>query len=87
MSMNQNGKVVLQILFMSGGLMVHTLVYTCIHVWRQSRTLYSCSLHLQVERFGKTTCRRLLEAVEDHVGGNNRALAQRIAREHPGVLP
>jgi len=40
-----------------------------------------------VERFGKPTWRRLVEAVEDHVGGNNRALAQRIARDHPGVLP
>ena len=26
-----------------------------------------------------------MEAVEDHVGGNNRALAQAIAAEHPGV--
>jgi len=87
MIMNQNGKVVLQILFISGGVTVHTLVYTCIHVLWQSQTLYSCSLHLQVERFGMPTWRRLVEAVEDHVGGNNRALAQRIAREHPGVLP
>ena len=46
-----------------------------------------CSLHLQVEKFGKPTWRRLVEAVEDHVGGNNCALAQRIARDHPGVLP
>ena len=46
-----------------------------------------CSLHLQVERFGKPTWRRLAEAVEDHVGGNNLALAQTIAREHPGGLP
>ena len=44
-------------------------------------------LHLQVERFGKPTWRRLAEAVEDHVGGNNLALAQTIAREHPGGLP
>ena len=26
-----------------------------------------------------------MEAVEDRVGGNNRALAQQIAREHPGM--
>jgi len=42
---------------------------------------------LQVERFGKPTWRRLVEAVEDHGGGNNLAAAQAIAREHPGVLP
>ena len=40
-----------------------------------------------MERFGKPTWKRLAEAVEDHVGGNNRALAEKIAREHPGVLP
>ena len=51
----------------------------------------NCILHLsgyslfQVERFGKPTWRRLVEAVEDHVGGNNRALAQKIAREHLGT--
>jgi len=45
-----------------------------------------CSLHLQVEKFGRPTWRRLVEAVKDHVGGNNFALAQTIAREHPGVL-
>jgi len=39
-----------------------------------------------VERFGEPTWRRLVEAVEDHVGGNNFALAKTIAREHPGVL-
>ena len=38
-----------------------------------------------MERFGKPTWRRLVEAVEDHVGGNNHALAQAIAAEHPGV--
>ena len=27
-----------------------------------------------------------MEVVEDNVGGNNRALAQKIAREHPGAL-
>ena len=26
-----------------------------------------------------------MEAVEDRVGGNNPALAQKIARDHPGV--
>ena len=39
----------------------------------------------QVDKFGKPTWRRLVEAVEDKVGGNNRALAQTIAREHPGT--
>ena len=39
----------------------------------------------QVERFGMPTWRRLVEAVEDHVGGNNYALAQAIAAKHPGV--
>ena len=43
------------------------------------------SSSFQVERFGRPTWRRLVEAVEDHVGGNNRALAQTIAAEHPGV--
>ena len=47
--------------------------------------LPSSSSSSQVERFGKPTWRRLVEAVEDHVGGNNRALAQAIAAEHPGV--
>ena len=37
----------------------------------------------QVERFGEPTWRRLVEAVEDSVGGNDRALAQTIARQHP----
>ena len=37
----------------------------------------------QVERFGEPTWRRLVEAVEDEVGGNNSALAQKIARQHP----
>jgi len=41
----------------------------------------------QVEKFGKPTWRRLVEAVKDDMGGNNPALAQTIAREHPGVLP
>ena len=39
----------------------------------------------QVERFGKPTWRRLVKAVEDHVGGSNSALAQKIATEHPGA--
>ena len=37
----------------------------------------------QVERFGKPTWRRLVEAVEDPVGGNDPALALTIARDHP----
>ena len=45
----------------------------------------SSSSSSQVERFGKPTWKRLVEAVEDHVGGNNRALAQTMAAEHPGV--
>ena len=40
----------------------------------------------QVER-GKPTWRRLVEAVEDPVGGNNHALALKIAAEHPGMHP
>ena len=39
----------------------------------------------QVERFGKPTWRRLVEAVEDPVGGKNPALAKTIARDHPGA--
>ena len=39
----------------------------------------------QVERFGKPTWRRPVEAVEDRVGGNNHALALQIAAEHPGM--
>ena len=41
-------------------------------------------LSSQVERFGTPTWRRLAEAVRDDMGGNNQALAQRIAEEHPG---
>ena len=37
----------------------------------------------QVERFEEPTWRRLVEAVEDSVGGNDRALAQTIATRHP----
>ena len=36
-----------------------------------------------MERFGEPTWRRLVEAVEDSVGGNDSALAQKIARQHP----
>ena len=39
----------------------------------------------QVKRFGKPTWRRLVEAVEDKVGGNNPALAQKIAGDHPSA--
>ena len=41
----------------------------------------------QVPRFGKPTWKRLVEAVEDRGGGNNPALAQEIAKDHPGVYP
>jgi len=40
-----------------------------------------------VERFRKPTWRRLVEAVEDHVGGDDPVLAQRIARKYPSMLP
>ena len=44
-----------------------------------------CSLPTpQVERFGKPTWKSLVKAVEDKVGGNNPALAQTIAKKHPG---
>ena len=39
----------------------------------------------QVERFGKPTWRRLVEAVEDDVGAKNPALALTIAGDHPGA--
>ena len=38
----------------------------------------------QVEKFRKPTWGRLVEAVEDNAGGNNCALAQTIAGDHPG---
>ena len=41
----------------------------------------------QVERFGDPTWRRLVEAVQDKVGGDNLALAQAIARDHPSLVP
>ena len=47
-------------------------------------TLQPC---LQVERFGKPTWRKLVKAVEEHAGGNNRALAEKIACNHPGQWP
>ena len=41
----------------------------------------------QVESFGRPSWRRLVEAVQDPVGGNNLALAQAIATEHPSLPP
>ena len=38
--------------------------------------------YFQVGRFGTPTWRRLVEAVENRVGGNNHALALKIAAEH-----
>ena len=43
------------------------------------------SSNSQVKKFGKPTWRKLVEAVEDKVGGDNPALAQTIAKEHPGT--
>jgi len=37
-----------------------------------------------VKRYGKPTWRKLVEAVENKVGGNNCALAKEIAAKHPG---
>ena len=45
------------------------------------------SLYNQVKRFGKPTWRRLVEAVEDPVGGNDSALALKIAAKHLGMQP
>ena len=56
------------------------------HTWMYSVSPHF-SLYNQVERFGKPTWRRLVEAVKDPVGGNNHALAQKIAAEHPGMQP
>ena len=39
----------------------------------------------QVVKFGKPTWRRLVVAVEGAAGGDNPALAETIATEHPGV--
>ena len=36
-----------------------------------------------VERYGPPTWRRLVEAVDSEVGGNNHALAKKIASNHP----
>ena len=47
--------------------------------------LVSSSSIAQVGKFGKPTWRRLVEAVEDKVGGNNPALAENIVREHPAA--
>ena len=41
-------------------------------------------MYFQVKRFGKPTWKRLVEAVKDDVGGSNVALAQKIAKDHPG---
>ena len=38
-----------------------------------------------VKRFGEPTWRRLVQAVQDDSGGEDRALAERIAREHSGL--
>ena len=52
--------------------------YTCsLFVFYSSPPMYS-----QVERFGKPTWRRLVEAVKDDMGGSNPALAQAIAKHH-----
>jgi len=71
----------------SGGRRLHNVLHVQWTCCDSPGKLCVCSLHLQVERFGKPTWRRLVEAVKDHVGGNNVVLAQAIAREHPGVLP
>ena len=38
-----------------------------------------------VEKFGHPTWRRIVEALDNEAGGNNHALAKRIARNHPGT--
>ena len=38
----------------------------------------------KVKNFGKPTWRRLVGAVEDSAGGNNCALAPKIAKDHRG---
>ena len=65
-------------------MLTRTLHCTCQKMVQYMQ--YNCSLipPPQVERFGKPTWRRLVEAVENRVGGNNRALALKIAAEHPG---
>ena len=42
------------------------------------------TFYTQIKKFGRPTWRRLVEAVEDHEGGNNRVLAETIAQHHPG---
>ena len=37
------------------------------------------------QRYGPPTWRMLVESVGDPVGGNNNALAEAIARKHPGI--
>ena len=37
----------------------------------------------QVEKFGRPTWKKVVEAVQDRVGGNNPALAENIAGKHP----
>ena len=39
----------------------------------------------QVKKYGKPTWRKLVEAVQNKVGGYNHVLAQKIAAEHRGV--
>lgn len=39
-----------------------------------------------VERFGKPSWKKLVEAVEAKSGGHNTALAQDIARRHSGIF-
>ena len=62
------------------------LKYCYPHTWMCFASSHS-SLHNQVKRFGNPTWRRLVEAVEDPVGGNDHALAQKIAAKHPGMQP
>ena len=50
--------------------------------------MWCCSLSFpspQVGRCGKPTWRRLAEAVQDPMGGDNHVLAQKIAPEHPSL--
>ena len=56
-------------------------MYTYVTVSVQPTILLSFP---KVKNSGKPTWRRLVEAVEDPVGGNHCALAQKIARDHPG---
>ena len=56
-------------------------MYTYVTVSVQPTILLSFP---KVKNSGKPTWRRLVEAVENPVGGNHCALAQKIARDHPG---